>query len=67
MSVVRGGGINAQAEAIRLGISTALQGLNFSLRPALKAAGFMKVDFRKKERKKPGQEKARKKFAWVKR
>ena len=63
-SGVQGAG---QAEAIRLGIATALQGLDASLRPTLKAAGFLKRDPRQRERKKPGQKGARKKFAWVKR
>ena len=52
-----------QAEAVRHGIATALQGFDASLRPPLKAAGFMTRDPRKRERKKPGQKGARKKFA----
>jgi small subunit ribosomal protein S9 len=67
MATVKGGGLNGQAEAVRLGIATALQGLDASLRPPLKKAGFMKRDPRQRERKKPGQKGARKKFAWVKR
>ena len=67
MSTVRGGGRSGQAEALRLGIATALQGLNFDLRPTLKSAGFLTRDRRQRERKKPGQAGARKKFAWVKR
>ena len=38
-----------------------------SLRPTMKAAGYLKRDPRQRERKKPGQKGARKKFAWVKR
>ena len=60
-------GITGQAEAVRLGIATALQGLAPELRPAMKQAGFLKRDPRSRERKKPGQAGARKKFAWVKR
>jgi len=67
MATVKGGGITGQAEAVRHGIATALQGLDATLRPPLKRAGFMKRDPRRRERKKPGQKGARKKFAWVKR
>lgn len=56
-----------QAEALRHGVATALQGLNFGLRPLLKEEGFLTRDRRQRERKKPGQAGARKKFAWVKR
>ena len=64
---VRGGGITAQAEAIRHGISRALCGYDETLRPALKRAGFLTRDAREKERKKPGQPGARKKFQFSKR
>ncbi|KAL1515451.1 hypothetical protein AB1Y20_002076 [Prymnesium parvum] len=64
---VKGGGLSGQAEAVRHGIATAMQGLNFDLRPTLKAAGFLTRDPRRRERKKPGQTGARKKWAWVKR
>lgn len=67
LATVKGGGINGQAEAVRHGIATAMQGLDASLRSPLKVAGFMKRDPRQRERKKPGQKGARKKFAWVKR
>ena len=67
MATCKSGGLSGQAEALRLGIATALQGLDPSLRPSLKAAGYMKRDQRKRERKKPGQAGARAKFAWVKR
>ena len=66
-ATVKGGGITGQAEAIRHGIATAIQGLDMSLRPVLKKAGFLTRDARRSERKKPGQAGARKKFAWVKR
>ena len=66
-ALAKGGGITGQAEAIRLGIATALQGLDASLRPKMKAAGYLKRDPRQRERQKPGQAGARKKFAWVKR
>ena len=64
---VAGGGINGQAEAIRLGISKALVEINAEWKPALKAEGLMTRDPRMVERKKPGQKKARKKFQFSKR
>lgn len=64
---VDGGGINGQAEAIRLGIARALVKLDPNLKPALKALGLMTRDPRMVERKKPGQKKARKKFQFSKR
>ena len=64
---VKGGGINGQAEAIRLGISKALVEINAEWKPALKAEGLMTRDPRKVERKKPRQKKARKKFQFSKR
>lgn len=64
---VDGGGINGQAEAIRLGIARALVKLDPNFKPALKALGLMTRDPRMVERKKPGQKKARKKFQFSKR
>ena len=64
---VNGGGVNGQAEAIRLGISRALVELDPEHKPALKAEGLMTRDPRMVERKKPGQKKARKKFQFSKR
>lgn len=66
-AVVKGGGIASQAEAIRHGISRALEKYNEELRSPLKSAGFLKRDPRSKERKKPGLLKARKRGAWSKR
>jgi len=63
---VMGGGINGQAEAIRLGISRALVELSADYKPLLKAEGLMTRDPRMVERKKPGQPKARKKFQFSK-
>jgi small subunit ribosomal protein S9 len=64
---VAGGGLAAQAEAVRHGISRAL--LNFSpeMRSVLKKAGLLTRDARKRERKKPGQPGARKRFQYSKR
>ena len=64
---VKGGGLTGQAEAIRLGIARAISKLEPSLRPKLKAKGFLRRDPRMVERKKSGQPKARKKFQWTKR
>jgi len=64
---VNGGGINGQAEAIRLGISRALVVVSADNKPLLKEEGLMTRDPRMVERKKPGQPKARKKFQFSKR
>ena len=64
---VFGGGINGQAEAIRLGIARALVEVAEENKPLLKAEGLMTRDPRMVERKKPGQPKARKKFQFSKR
>ena len=57
---VKGGGTNAQAEAVRLGIARALVEIDGDLRSPLKSKGFMKRDPRSVERKKPGLKKSRK-------
>ena len=64
---LNGGGINGQAEALRLAISKALCKIDLEHRPALKTKGLLKRDPRMVERKKPGQPKARKKFQFSKR
>lgn len=64
---VHGGGISAQAEAIRLAISKALVGDNEEVRPALKKEGFLTRDPRMVERKKFGKRKARRSFQFSKR
>lgn len=65
--MVRGSGVNAQAEAIRHGLARALVKLDPELRPTLKKAGFLKRDPRQVERKKFGLRKARKREQWSKR
>ena len=65
--IVKGGGTNGQAEAIRLGISRALCKINNEHRPVLKTEGLLTRDPRMVERKKFGQKKARKKFQFSKR
>lgn len=57
---IHGGGVTGQAGAVRLGIARALIELDPELRPALKRAGFLTRDDRKKESKKYGLKKARK-------
>ena len=56
-----------QAGAIRHGIARALIQANPALRSQLKKLGFLTRDARQKERKKPGQPKARKRFQFSKR
>ena len=63
----KGGGCSGQAGAIRHGLARALVAANADLRPALKKAGCMTRDSRMKERKKPGQPGARKRFQFSKR
>ncbi|MFW6178855.1 MAG: 30S ribosomal protein S9 [Desulfohalobiaceae bacterium] len=64
---VQGGGISGQAQAVRHGISRALQEYDPQLRKALKSAGLLTRDARIKERKKYGQPGARAKFQYSKR
>lgn len=66
-ATVNGGGINGQAEAVRLGISRALVEVSEEYKTLLRAEGLMTRDPRMVERKKPGQPKARKKFQFSKR
>ena len=66
-AVVRGGGIAAQAEAVRHGAARAVEALHASARGDLKKAGYLKRDPRAKERRKPGLKKARKSPQWSKR
>lgn len=64
---VQGGGQHGQSDAVKLGIARTLLVVDEKLRPELKKAGFLTVDARVKERKKPGQKGARAKFQFVKR
>ena len=64
---VKGGGLSAQADAVKLGIARALLVTNEELRPLLRKHGLLTVDSRVKERKKYGQRGARRKFQFVKR
>jgi small subunit ribosomal protein S9 len=67
MANVSGGGVNGQADAVKLGIARALMQFNAELRKPLKAAGMVSRDSRGKERKKYGQKGARKRFQYSKR
>ena len=64
---VSGGGINGQADAMKLGIARALMQFNAELRKKLKTEGMVTRDSRGKERKKYGQKGARKRFQFSKR
>ena len=66
-ATVAGGGLSGQAGAVKHGISKALQLWDPTLRPALKAAGFLTRDSRVVERKKYGKRKARRSFQFSKR
>jgi small subunit ribosomal protein S9 len=64
---MHGGGVSAQAGALRHGISRALLEADPNLRGELKRRGFLTRDSRAKERKKAGLKKARKKPQFSKR
>ena len=61
---VVGGGISAQADAVRHGIAKGLLEFDPGFRPVLKQAGFLTRDARVKERKKPGLRGARRAPHW---
>jgi small subunit ribosomal protein S9 len=64
---LHGGGVSAQADALRHGISRALLEADPNLRTELKRRGFLTRDSRVKERKKAGFKKARKRPQFSKR
>lgn len=64
---VHGGGLNAQAEAVRNAIARALVKFNQDFKKRLRRAGFMTRDSRMVERKKYGLKKARRAPQWQKR
>lgn len=66
-ATVLGGGVSAQAAALKHGISLALTGLEPDLRPILRSALLLTRDSRKVERKKFGHKKARRSFQFSKR
>ena len=67
LTTVKGGGVNGQADAVKLGIARALMVFNVELRKTLKAVGMVTRDARGKERKKYGQKGARARFQFSKR
>ncbi len=64
---VKGGGINAQSQAVSLGLSRCLIKISAELEPKLKAENLLTRDGRMKERKKYGRRGARKRFQFSKR
>ena len=64
---VTGGGLSGQAGALRLALSRALVLVDDGHKSVLKKSACLTRDSRMKERKKPGQKGARKRFQWVKR
>jgi small subunit ribosomal protein S9 len=64
---VEGGGIAAQADAVRHGISRALVAVAETMRPPLRKGGMLTRDPREVERKKYGHHKARKRPQYSKR
>ena len=67
IALCEGGGVPGQAGALRHGIARALIQADENLRAVLKKAGFLTRDPRMKERKKPGQPGARRRFQFSKR
>jgi len=64
---IDGGGINAQAEAVRHGVSRAMVLMQPDLKLQLASLGLLTRDSRMVERKKPGLKKARRAPQWKKR
>ncbi|MBQ4123019.1 30S ribosomal protein S9 [bacterium] len=62
-----GGGVSAQAGAIKHGIARALLKVNEEYKSVLKSEGLLTRDARVKERKKYGRKRARKRFQFSKR
>ncbi|XP_048266064.1 28S ribosomal protein S9, mitochondrial isoform X4 [Bombus terrestris] len=67
-ATISGGGPTGQAGAVRFGIAWGLQSfVNSEMREKMRLAGLLTYDWRRRERKKWGQEGARRKFTWKKR
>ncbi|MBS3903557.1 MAG: 30S ribosomal protein S9 [Anaplasmataceae bacterium] len=64
---VRGGGVAAQAEAIRHGLARAIVKSDEAWKPRLRVSGYLTRDPRMVERKKYGKKKARVSPQWSKR
>ncbi len=67
LATVKGGGVTAQADAVKMGVARALLEVNPELRKVLKSEGLLTRDARVKERKKYGQKGARARFQFSKR
>ena len=67
IATVKGGGVSAQADAVKMGVARALIEFNAELRKVLKSENLLTRDARVKERKKYGQKGARKRFQFSKR
>ena len=65
--IVRGGGRNAQAEAVRHGTARVLVDFNNNFKKRLRKVGYLTRDPRMRERKKFGLKRARKSPQWAKR
>ncbi|XP_071445385.1 small ribosomal subunit protein uS9m isoform X2 [Hetaerina americana] len=67
-ATVMGGGVTSQAGAVRWAIAWGLRSfVSIDMVEKMRLAGLLTKDLRRKERKKPGQEGARRKFTWKKR
>ena len=64
---VSGGGVNGQAESVRLSLARAFVKMNEDYLSSLRKAGLLTRDARVKERKKPGLKRARKAPTYTKR
>jgi small subunit ribosomal protein S9 len=67
IAIVKSGGKSGQCGAVVHAVSRALAASDDELKAVLKKAGFLSRDARMKERKKPGQPGARKRFQFSKR
>ena len=67
VTTVKGGGVSAQADAVKMGSARALVVFNPELRKLLKSEELLTRDARQKERKKYGQKGARARFQFSKR
>jgi small subunit ribosomal protein S9 len=65
--IVRGGGVNGQTDAVKLGVARALVKMSSDFGPVMRKGGFLTRDPRVKERKKPGLKRARKAPTYTKR
>jgi small subunit ribosomal protein S9 len=66
-AITAGGGLTGQAGALKMALARAINAFDVNTRPVLKKNLNLRRDSRMKERKKPGQKGARRKFQWVKR